>query len=492
MVNFIQAKHFQYIPLAVLAMKFENDIFISYKSSDDQYDDMYSRWISEFIQHTEALLQKYFQYSPKIILSDNLPESEAEKLIENTALYIPILSTETLTSDYNNELELIRNALINTGFEEKPSERVLLAYRSCLSPDLIPKFLQGAEEFDFCKLQAEYFFKNEVTDDEVKELFWMNMVNLAYRIFEKLQKLKAQSDEKVDEQFPSVYLVPATPDKKLLRMQIAVELKHAGFNVLPEEDFDVNLLNAKNIIKEKLNGCVAYLQLAGEKYGDIPRDSNYSLQDIHLRTVTEYNDELEQRGEKRIPQIFYVLPGLRTHDETQAKFIGQVRENAQIYRNTEFYEGSFVRFRSFCSNLKSRIIATNTQTISTGTKKVYVASAKLNGELQSIKNFFENLPGEFSFQEDDSNCGYLHHWNLLMESDIIMIYANDDNTLWLEARLAELQKLQAVGKANGSASQKVVYLAGKHDIPGELIPMNAKIIRDPNGFNAKHLNFLAG
>ena len=471
-------------------MKFDNDIFISYKSSDDQYDDMYSRWISEFIQHTEALLQKYFHYSPKIILSDNLPESQAEKLIENTALYIPILSTETLTSDYNNELELIRKALINTGFNDNPAERVLLAYRSCLSTDLVPEFLRGAEEFDFCKLQAEYFFKNEVTDDEVKELFWMNMVNLAYRIFEKLQKLKIQT-EIPSEKAPSVYLVPATPDKKLLRMQIAVELKHAGFNVLPEEEFDVNLLNAKKIIKEKLNECVAYVQLAGEKYGEVPQDSNYSLQDIHLRTVTEHNNDLEKSGEQRIPQVFYILPGLRTHDETQAKFIAHVRENAQIYQNTELYEGSFVRFRSFCSHLGSRIIA-NAQTVSSVEKKVYVASPKINGELQSIKSFFDNLPGAYTFHDDNSNSGYLHHWNLLMQSDVVMIYANDDNKLWLEARLAELQKLQAFGKNNGITSHKVVYLAGKHDIPGELIPMNAKIIRDPSGFNAKHLNFLAG
>ena len=443
-------------------MIYKYDLFISYESSADDKNEMSKHWIASFIEYAEVLLTRLLKRTPNIIISDNLDSKSSADVLNQTAVFLSIVSYETIISNnYLKELELIAEVLKGqTNYFQ--NERLVRIERSCIPHEDYPDILKSGKSFNFCSVAPDeniVFNLKELDVATPGAVYWMKLVELIYYIKDKIVKLQQTNGaEIVKENKLTLFLAETTQDQLFRRDLLKLELQHAGFNVVPEGNLPSNATQLKTKLNEYLQEAVMSIHIIGNEYGSYIQDSIFSMIDFQNRHVADYQKECKQKHvpEKSIPaRIIWIPPGLRIVDERQSMYVEQLQRNSELAEGAEIItQGSekmknivFQKLESFQDLLDNN---SNDQLLSE--KSIYLISNNRNlQEISEIRQFFGGR-GFKILELIDKNIKKvdeyaLHKRNLLHCDGVFILYCKPD-LQWFESLLRDLIKVSYLRSDN--------------------------------------------
>lgn len=453
-------------------MKYTYDLFISYESSPDDQNELSKKWIALFIQYAEILLSRLLKRTPNILLSDNLDDTTTKELLSQTAVFLTILSGNSLNSEhYMQELKMIGEVLNDKSrFRET---RLIKIERSCIPHSEYPQAIKQGKIYNFCSLTP-----NEKLIFDLKELdiatpnavYWMKLVEVAYFINESIQSCQNEGFQISEaNNKPLVYLAETTPDQNFRRDLIKLELQHAGYLVVPEEPLplDANLL--KEIINEYLKTAHLSIHIIGNEYGAYLKDSIFSMVDFQNRHVAEYQKE-NVASPSLIQRIIWIPQDIRIVDERQAMYVEQIQRNTENAIGAEIITSPvemmkhimFEQLESFRLNPVSSLLSglSDSQPNEQSSQSIFLISDDTNStDYKTIRTHFE-VAGYTILELIDKNGKKLdeyalYHRNLMSASSVFIQHSKQDLT-WLQAILRDLIKVTYTRNHN-SFKFKVLY-----------------------------------
>ena len=480
-------------------MNFTNDIFISYKSSEDSFSDVSKIWMNAFIYYLEVLLKKLMDTPPRIIISDNLAATDRLKNLSETAVFIPVLSFETLNSEaYGEELKAIEKILTSENEINSNHRRLIPVLRSCISIEQLPSFMRESKYFDFCNItpDVESFKKKSIRSLQgSSEHYWTRMVDLAYSVKESLRQISEDlSDSRLQEEKKYVYLATTSLDQQYYREQIRHELEQMKLTVLPDIVLSNNGQKAENQAHTMIEKCFLSIHIIGETYGKFLENSDYSAIDIQNRVAAGYQKEiLTRNGNASVSfsRIIWMAPEMKPDEEKQASYIEQLKKDRDNLTNVEIMQTPLEMLRSILhkktKDHQEMSMSEKTNTVSH--KTVYMLYEKDDEEkINPFADWFINNDYQpASFFGNNDSMGYLKlHRQKLASCDVVFIYFTSENTQWIRSNMQDIVKSNGYRHDTNKPAKKIIYTSNAAALPVEYLTEDVNII-ESGTFNAVEL-----
>ncbi len=437
-------------------MNFEYDIFISYGKTPEDVDPTQANWIQKFCHYLSVSVQRLFNENPTILLHDDLRmrqntiNERPEETLKKTGVFIVVLDQAELKSqNYRSYLEYIHQIANNTIDQFTGNSRIFKIMTGPVPEDLEPDFLKAAPCYNFYEINrynkkpVSYILQNGHLPDNK---FWSKLIDLAYDIYNTLSMLKTgETGKNISKNSHIVYLAETSFDQQENRDILKRELRHMGFNVVPQASIPNNSETAQAVINNYLNQSIMAIHMMGAFYGDFLKNSKYSLLDFQVRTVKEY---LESKENKRKPyQIIWIPNDLKITDQRQSLYLKRIKRE-ESHENTEIVEAPLEVFKTIVNN-KLKELTFKPENIEKNGHTLYLLyepqeKQKLQEYIDLIKergfNIIDNMPAHKEYYS------ITEHINILKKSDAVLIYKGNSSMEWLNSKIRDLVKVPGLGK----------------------------------------------
>lgn len=435
-------------------MNFEYDIFINYEGSVNSEQNAPDQWPVSFCEYLSMVMERMNNRKLTFIMHDdilsrqNLMGKEVSQIFSKTAVFITIISSESVKSQgYINEIETIYNAIYsNVSDSSRDVNRIFKVLTAPLTDDEQPPSLLNELNYNFFEINR---FSKKIRRFEIleqtgpEEKFWAKLVDLAYDIQTSLNRLDSVTNKKQDK---FVFLAETTMDQHDNRDAIKRELQNMDVGIFPLINLPNDSAKIENLIDGYLNRSALSVHIMGANYGDFVKNSKYSLIDLQNRIVKDYLDKT--KNENKLKRLIWIPNDIKHPEQRQSLFINRLkRDDSREF--TEIVEAPIELFKNI---LKSRVDEIGKKTPSfDGSKKVYLIYEKNEKETgEEIKNLIKKKGFEILEQnliQQEKNCITIHKENLI-KSDAVIIFRGKSSIEWLNSKIQDLAKAPGFGKQN--------------------------------------------
>ncbi|HSN88089.1 MAG TPA: toll/interleukin-1 receptor domain-containing protein [Thermoanaerobaculia bacterium] len=462
---------------------FAYDVFISYAHLDNEpLLEGETGWISDF----HAVLEKRLSMllgEPARIWRD--PELRGNQYFdqtiaggfENAALFLSVLTPRYVRSDYcRKELEgFCRRAQADSVLLPDDRSRILKVVKTPVELPEQPPPMDHLLGYEFFRLDPEKkrLHELQIRSADDRERFLASLEDLAAEIREALRLIKggrrapgaAGAAASPESPGQTVYLAPASFDRKEEHELMRRELAARGYTVLPSRPLPLEAEELDRSVRQDLARCDLSIHILGARYGLIPEGADRSAVEIQIELAAP------------LRRIFWVPPGLVPQDARQQALLDRLRTDPEALGHASFLETSLEELKAFSLDRldqmrkeaakeveKEKAAATSaapapgTAAAEEGPRWVYLLhTPRDTDEVTPWVDFlweqgfevrtplFEGSEGEIR-EEHESN---------LQVCDGFLLYFGQGNERWLRKMLLDLKKAQGLGRTRPILSKGI-------------------------------------
>lgn len=207
-------------------MDFKYDIYISYAGTDNQpIKPKQEGWVSIFHKFLERILSELVGRDVKIAMNLHLSgtdffNKEIQSLIENAAIFVPIISPTYIRSDFcMRELESFIEAAEKAGGGSlKNKSRILMVLKSYVPREALPESLNRLLRYEFYTRDLEIEGGRSIEfeyDGQTKEKYFNTIDHLAYDIADMLKEIEKRTEPEKEEVKPQEKARKVSKTKKV-------------------------------------------------------------------------------------------------------------------------------------------------------------------------------------------------------------------------------------------------------------------------------------
>ena len=436
-------------------MSYEYDIFISYHSAEDAETDTMHFWAQKFCEYLSVVMRRLSNRELTFMLHDDLRARKTligdnvNEIFSKTAIFIAILSPEYAKSaSYLKEIEEIYNTIYkNKEAGQRNINRIFKVNKTPLSEDQQPACFLNEISYNFFEInryskKARTF---EISDESgPEEKFWFKLVDLAYDICSSLDMLTSD-DITLPGNKQFVYLAETTFDQAENRDEIKRELQHMGYGILPLINLPNDAEKMESLIKSYLKRSVLSIHVMGAQYGDLIKNSNFSIPDFQNRIVRSF---LENKDEKSLlHRIIWIPSDLKISDQRQTLYLNRLKRD-DAFKNSEIIEAPVELFKTIIRTKSSQLGQSTEEKYDN--LKVYLICEE-EEEQETVKKYKEHLEQnglyvlEFASVLKEQN-NVTQHKKSLIDADAVIIYQGKSTKSWLISKVHDLIKAPGFGK----------------------------------------------
>jgi hypothetical protein len=427
---------------------FEQDIFLSYRQSDNQGDGS-GGWVSRFHESLRIRLTEMMGYEPRIWRDNRLQGGEyfADEIkdqLAKTKVLVAILSPGYIKSPWCvGELrEFCRQAEHGRGLRVGNKSRLVKVVKTILPRDQHPPQLQGLLGYelysneDASGLHREY---GQGANEYEHERYTGKLEEIASYLKQLIELLDtSESPESVR----TVYVAETTSDLQHARDNIVAELQARKFTVLPKRGgtFLRNIKDYRDSVRDDLRKSRLSVHIVGAYYGTILEGGDKSIVDLQNELAAELSDEA------RITRLVWIAPNLVPQEKRQTDFLDYLRSSPDAQRGAQLFERSF-------EELKTRILQ-----IITGAPaelpdddliNVYLMCHELDSDtVTAVANYLFDKKYEVILPPNDTGGGRVLrlHKQALLHCDATLIYYGNADEFWFCSKQLDLIKARGWGR----------------------------------------------
>jgi hypothetical protein len=479
--------------------KYEYDIFISYAHIDNQpLAKGLKAWVEAFHEGLGVKLAQLLGEEVKIwrdlkLQGNDVFADTLNKHIAKSAILISIISPRYVKSEWClRELnEFCRLAEMSTGVQIGDKLRVFKVVKTHVSYDEHPPLLQGSlgyefYEYDQARKRAKEFSPETVPAPDIR--YWEKLNDLAYDIKQLIETLRyssAPAGANASTPAATIYLAETTSDLTEQRDKIKRELQQHGHVILPDKSLPLVARAFEREVSDCLSRSQLSVHLIGERYGIIPEGAS--------RSVIELQNDLAatEGGDRR--RIIWMPVGLQPQDESQQRFVNQLRLGLSNHQGTDLLETKLEDLKTVIQEKLAR--QNKPEPAAPASSDGDPASVYLICDRQDMDAvrpiedylFNEGLEVTLPVTEGDETQMIQDHKDNLMMCDAVMIYYGRAGEIWLRMKQRELQKIAGYGRTAPLAA-KAIYITGPPTDSKERIrEHDALVIKNYEAFSPERL-----
>lgn len=464
-------------------MPFEHDIFISYAHVDNKPFDNPRGWVDSFSERLALRLAQLIGSEPDIWRDTRLQGNEyfAGSIgdgISATRLLLSIISPRYVNSDWcRGELSEFNRRLLESGGPTTGNvSRVFKVVKTHVAEEDMPEELRGLLGYHFYDFDERGRPREFRPDDPPNkdQRYWDKLEDLAIDIVNAIKALGTQrgaressvvSNETDGDALPlekKVYLAETTADVTPERERIRRELQQRGFYVLPDRELPRRAPDFQAAVREHLARCRLSVQLVGATYGLIPEGEEES-------SVVRLQEEIAAEraaADSELARLIWMPTGLQPQGTRHRKFVEQLQTT--LGAGAELLQTSV-------EDLKLRVLEKltpkpKTEVVSSdeddAQKSVYLMCDNRDlDDVTPIEDYLFNEGFEITnsavMGEGEDLAQY--HREKLRTCDAALIYYGNANPMWLDLKLADLQKAPEWGRLR-ELSARAVYVGGPQSV----------------------------
>ena len=464
------------------AGSFAYDVFISYAHLDNEpLLEGETGWISDF----HAVLEKRLSMllgEPARIWRD--PELRGNQYFdqtiahgfENAALFLSVVTPRYVRSDYcRKELEGFYQRAHAAGSPQLGDRsRILKVVKTPVDLPEQPPPMDRLLGYEFFRLDPERKRLHElrIRSAEDRERFLASLEDLAAEIREALRLIKggrrapAAAGAAASPESPgqTVYLAPASFDRKEEHELMRRELAARGYTVLPSHPLPLEAEELDRSVRQDLARCDLSIHILGARYGLIPEGADRSAVEIQIELAAS------------LRRIFWVPPGLVPQDARQQALLDRLRNDPEALGHASFLETSLEELKAFSLDRldqmrkeaeKEKAAATSVSpapgsaAAEEGPRWIYLLHTPRDAdEVTPWVDFLWEQGFEVRtplFEGGESEIREEHESNLQV-CDGFLLYFGQGNERWLRKMLLDLKKAQGLGRTRPILS-KAIWVA---------------------------------
>jgi hypothetical protein len=478
-------------------MKFERELFISYAHIDDQpLVEGRSGWVSDFHRVLEIRLSQLLGQQVKVWRDPELRGNEdfARTLVErvrSVGLLISVLSPRYVRSEWcMREVEqFVESAESTGGLTVADGNRLFKVVKTAIPLESQPPVLRSMLGYDFYKLDPQSGRPVELSQrpgSEAEQDYWARLEDLAYDVHAQLEALLGRGASADPESVAApaggktVFLAESTSDISSERDRLRRELLQQGHRVLPDRVLPLVAAPLEEAVREFLNEADLAVHPVGAYYGVVPEGGSESIAEMQNRL------SVEVAGERRLPRVVWIPPGLEAVESKQAEFVRRLESDAET-------QGGADVVRSLLEHLKAELEAKlaaqepEVQAAASEQTRIYVVGQEddLEGHQAALDHLHDAgfeliLP---AFEGDPSALHRDHIDSLVFCSAVLILYGQADE-LWLRAKLRDLAKAPGYGRESPFRATAVYVAPPETAAKKRFRTHEARVLRAGEEFDA--------
>jgi hypothetical protein len=428
-------------------------------------------WNTVFIELLKASLE---QLTGKSVSFQTQDYQEAVDKKYNAQIVISILTKNDLAN-----LSILENIAKATE-PKNPSQHWYIIIPNSISSNSMPGALKLKPAYTFFDSDpvAGLIRNYEVSENsDTSRLFWSKLLDLSYDIC--LDLLPESNKRKIN---GAIYLAETTSDQYENYDIVKSELIHRGFTVYPEHLLTGNLEDLNLQISDYLSKCLMSVHIAGNNYGEIIKDSEYSLIELQYRASAKRWKE-NMAGIKNAPfqRLIWSQPGTKPADERQRWFVGSLRsEEKDAF--TEIMQSPIEELKA---NLRRKILLFNNSSSGKATGKssnsIYIIHEQKDlKKIEELSLYFKNSGSEvltINFEKQTDNL-VSTHYEYLAKAKAVIICDFECNSLWMNSKLKDVMKAPGFGRTEQFLA-KAIYTTKRDRYVG-FLENDVNLIIDAN------------
>ena len=445
-------------------MHFEYDIFLSYKTSDEEV----LGWIDNFKSHLSKVLSQLFNKDIKIITSKEI--SNSSEIMMTTGAFVSIV-----TKDYLSDS--VENSYLSEFNKISQGKRIFKVTKENISSDSQTEILKQSVAYDFYhtdlshneKIDQDKFFKTEA-----ERLYWLKVVDIAYAIYNTT--VPEQSENKLKNISKSVFVAEVSSDQIKHRDTVMRELQYHGYNVLPFKTLPNNKIDFEQTVKDAVSEAKLSIHILGEKYGEKLPDSDISKVEFQNKIVT---DVTKKTG---IERLIWINPELKEFEDAQNVFLENLKKDIEELEGAELVQTPLEVFKTVVINKinsDSKRSSGSSDNGKSNAKSIYIINGQEDAEnIKSLEDWVKSNGYEVINSDFDTKQGNLveKHRQNLVDCDGAIVYYAHSNPQWIRMKMQDLVKAPGFGRTK-PMNFTAVYSTLDEDLPQNNILSNFLYIK---------------
>ena len=449
-------------------MHFENDIFLSFKSSDE----VTLKWIKSFKIHLSKVMSQLFNKDIKIITSSDI--SNSSEVMMTTGAFVTVLTNEYLTDS-------VENSFLSEFNKLSKGKRIFKVTKEDIPVENQTEILSQLKAYDFHhseldnnqKINQDKFFKTEG-----ERLYWLKTVDLAYAVYNAT--VPEKSENKLKNISKSIFVAEVSDDQQKYRDTVMRELQYHGYNVLPQKALPNNRIDFEQTVKDNVSDSVLSIHILGEKYGEKVSGETISKVELQNKLVNEIN---KKTGVER---LIWVNPELKEFDEDQSIYLESLKKDIEELEGAELVQTPLEIFKTIITNKLSGEFAGRKNKVNTkkGTSKsIYLINGKEDTEnVKGLQDWITSKGYELINSDFDGKRGDIveMHRQKLVNCDGAIVYYAHSNLQWVKMKMQDLVKAPGFGRTK-PMDFTAVYSTLKEELPKNSFLANFISIKQEGG-----------
>ncbi len=414
-------------------------IYITYPTPDDD-SSLNQETIDAFIDHTKKMMSQYRQEEIDFFIKGNeFDDKSFDKYVTRNNIYVVLQFEGSKANDlFAREIEQIAGA-VNVN-ENKVSKGVTGIFRACLTPSNLnlPQLIANIQPYNFYELNRySRKFKSYVNDEEgLPEAYWAKLLDMVVDISAYINERNLTSSEK-DKAERYIFMGQTSPDQSVSRDEIIRELKHFGFKILPSVEFPEDFEGIEKTVTDSLVHCKYAIQMFGLQYGNILKNTKYSLIDFQNRIISDYQKKNVKQDLKR---FIWIPNDLKTTDQRQNLYLRRIKRD-EAGENTEIIEAPIEVFKT--AVIQEIQMKDERDKQREKQRKIYLIFEEK--EKENASKWIDKLKSlsiQPIFLDYTKQIGiYARHLQNLSDADAIIIYLGKSDEEWLRSKIRDLVKV---------------------------------------------------
>jgi hypothetical protein len=442
-------------------------------------------WVGRFQMALFQSLTGFLGYQPNIFWDKNKIEGyqkiteEIKAALENTTLFVPILSPNLLNStSCKEELDYFyeqRMAQLNSGSQIFPVSKILID----ALPEKIKDILVKYEFYETDGAGENIQFYDPELGSDLENKFHQKIYDLAYKISLYIKKNSPTGLLAIDrpvKPLRRIYLAEPSPDLWEEYENIRRDLEQRGNSFIPldlkkESVKPDSADDYRKLVDKDLKSCDLTVNLIGKRSNGFPELSKPTYQQIQMEVAAKRDDEPDFK------RLVWVPQDLEIDSERQKNLIDEVRNSRS--RNVEFIQSSLESFKTRIQEALVLPPPDGSGHLVPGKSKddeippcVYVLYDK--SDLESVRPVEDKVqdencvvfPSGAYYKEDPEINVFTEHMEWLSKCDSVVIYWNFAPRSFVLNKLLDLFKAKARRKSRNVA-ENAIYVDGDMNSNGK-------------------------
>ena len=429
-------------------MNYEIDVLIIFSDKDNEEINGNAGWVTQFRKFLELMLTQVLGHKPTILMKSEF-DSLTSPNLDNAAALVCVLSPDFARSGRClDNLETFYQKAERSG---QNRNRVFKVFKNPLAVQDQPPRLRELIGYEMYQLDTETGEVREYDNyfsSEAEKQYWMNLVDLAYDVYETLIQLKGTgSRAEVKNIFKRkiIYLAETGHDLSVQRNIIKRELQRHGYIVLPNQTLPGNHIEFDKLVRRDIEEANLSIHLIGSAYGEIPDGTDRSIVDLQNQIAAEKSKRVEKSAFTR---LIWISPKLTNASERQKAFIDNLKRDVESQEGSEVLQTPLEDFKNI---IREELMETpeKKQLDQSEGNSIYLIHDRI--DVDSVRPLIAELENKGyrvltpQFEGDLMNVRQ-HHIDNLRNFDTAIIYKGHVNDQWVRMKVLDLLKAPGFGR----------------------------------------------